>query len=695
MNMIQNREGLPDAIAEEKRFFPLPSSSKENLPNDWNNPDTWQYLEDIPEDKYFGFAIGKGTDYLFIDADHVRDPENGNLVPWVEEAYKRLIQYGPTYVETSMSGTGFHMICDLGDYADDFPRESNGYEQIIIDMSPEEYSTLPKEEKAKVPKIEFFYHTEGRYIYLTGKHRKKYQVAKNEDAAAIFTELKKLRAEYHEKHGRKELSSDLEGFEVDEDTKRRVLEALPYISANARETWVTVGIALRNCGFPFEVWDTWSRYTDQRAGKLCDKYDQEETPKIWKSFVNTKSHWNAGTIIRMAKENGYLFQGEDHFPPQAKAQEKPEKVNGKYSREDILSAVESMEEVEETEPEWIVHPYIPRGEVVILASKGGTGKGFIVSNILAGITTGKCPSIWGDDRPFQGKQELVLYLTTEDDKSKVLKRRFRQAGVNMELVKIISRRNQIIQDIKLSDENGILKTLISELKPSLVVFDPLQSFLPDRVKMGERNQMRSCINNLSVIGAETSTSFLIFCHMNKRDTTDVQKAIADSNDIWDIARSVMVTGRTETDGVNFLSHEKSNYAPLGNTALYQIVDPGKAVYYGTTKKRFEDFALDNNANKYSAPKKAEAEEFIMNSLREREGHSMLISELDEMCTVNKMSKATVRRAKEALRKDERVALWPVGYGKDRKWYIGFENPMKKKKKQSESDQLNYRQLELP
>ena len=450
----------------------------------------------------------------------------------------------------------------------------------------------------------------------------------------------------------------------------------------------------------------------------CEREDPElysYSMKAWnmenpgKIFDKNETSWEevleAG---RRAKEAGRTFiEGEGLIvtlpeidpdriqgPSQQSPERKQETQSGKpkYSIQDILSAVENMEDVEEIEPEWIIYPYIPRGEVIILASKGGTGKGFIVSSILAGITNGKYPSIFGKGEGFDGEQEIVLYLTTEDDKSKVLKRRFRQAGVNMKNVKIISRRNPLIQDIKLSDENKILKTLIHELRPSLVIFDPLQSFLPDRVKMGERNQMRSCINNLSVVGAETNTSFLIFCHMNKRDTTDVQKAIADSNDIWDIARSVMVTGRTESEGVNFLSHEKSNYAVLGDTVLYQIAEPGRAVYAGTTKKRFEDFALESNANKYNAPKKLEAVEFIMNTLREREGNSMLVTELEEACVANKISRTTVRRAKESLRSEKKVVMWPVGYGKERKWYIGFEKP--DQKEPEEDEHLNIHQLSL-
>lgn len=302
---IQDRNGLPDAIAEEKRFFELLGAGKDNTPTGWNKPENWKYLEDIPEDSTFGFAICNNTDYLFIDCDHVRDPKTGKLVPWVDAVIKRIFQYGYTYCEISMSGTGLHFICDLGDFAENFARESNGYDQIILEMDPEEYRHLTKEEKDKIPKIEFFYHADGRYVYLTGQHKQLYQVAKDEDAAAIFSELLEVRKEHHKKYAAKKYAEDDAKIGIDDATRARVLEALPYISANEREIWVKVGLALSNCGFDFDLWDTWSQFTDQRTGEVCDKYNPDETPKIWKSFKNTRSHWNAGTIIKLAKENGY------------------------------------------------------------------------------------------------------------------------------------------------------------------------------------------------------------------------------------------------------------------------------------------------------------------------------------------------------------------------------------------------------
>lgn len=305
-NTIQNRDGLPVELTEEKRFFPMLGTGKTAVPEGWNRPENWQYLEDIPENKTFGFAIGNGSNYLLIDGDHVRDPKTGALVPWVLAAYKRITAVSRTYTEVSMSGTGFHMICDLGDYGEAFEPETNADIQKIVDMDPIAYSKLPEAERDRVPKIELFYHARGRYCYLTGNHKgEALPVARDEDAASIFYELLKLREEMHAKHLPAGQKKTAESRGTDARTRQQILSALPYISAIERETWVHVGIALYNCGLDEAVFDEWSKWEDQRRKIRCDKYHAEEIPKIWKSFRNTRSRWNAGTIFMLARENGW------------------------------------------------------------------------------------------------------------------------------------------------------------------------------------------------------------------------------------------------------------------------------------------------------------------------------------------------------------------------------------------------------
>ncbi len=53
-------------------------------------------------------------------------------------------------------------------------------------------------------------------------------------------------------------------------------------------------------------------------------------------------------------------------------------------------------------------------------------------------------------------------------------------------------------------------------------------------------------------------------HTNKRPGVSGRGRLADSPDLWDIARSVLMMGRCKnsTEGQIYLSHEKSSYPNL-------------------------------------------------------------------------------------------------------------------------------------
>ena len=344
---------------------------------------------------------------------------------------------------------------------------------------------------------------------------------------------------------------------------------------------------------------------------------------------------------------------------------------GTVTEEEILAAVVSMADIEEEQVYWMSYPRMPRGEVTLLAAPGGTGKGFAVASWLAGLTHGRAPDIMPECVPFKSEPEKVLYLTTEDSAGKVIKPRLTQAGADMSKVQFIDKGSPIIQQIDFADENRILDTLLRKVQPTLVVFDPLQSFLPEKTRMSERNQMRRTLNNLSVFSEKYGTTFLIFCHLNKRDTTDARQALADSSDLWDIARSVIFIGRTGEGDTLYLSHEKSNYAAPAHTELFRIDEPGKAVHVGYSEKRFADYAAAAVRSTRGAPQREEAKEIIVNALMAAPDKCMKTAELEELCIASGVTAGTLKRSKAELNKEGIIKMYSYGFGDDKTWYIGL------------------------
>ena len=152
----------------------------------------------------------------------------------------------------------------------------------------------------------------------------------------------------------------------------------------------------------------------------------------------------------------------------------------------------------------------------------------------------------------------------------------------------------------------LLKELIEQVKPALIVFDPLQAFIPVDMQMGQRNAMRACLSPLIGIGEQYGVTSLIVVHTNKKQGVFGRNRIADSADVWDIARSVMIVGSVPGSNERYLSQEKSNYGPLSQTVLFNIGEKG-AEFTGFSDKHDADYVGMRDYERRQAPQRADTE----------------------------------------------------------------------------------------
>lgn len=83
------------------------------------------------------------------------------------------------------------------------------------------------------------------------------------------------------------------------EKKYDIKELLHYINPSSLDYqgWVNVGMALKEGGYSVEEWDTWSR-ADTR-------YHNGECYRKWKTFHGSATPVTVGTIVQMAKDNGW------------------------------------------------------------------------------------------------------------------------------------------------------------------------------------------------------------------------------------------------------------------------------------------------------------------------------------------------------------------------------------------------------
>ena len=279
---------------------------------------------------------------------------------------------------------------------------------------------------------------------------------------------------------------------------------------------------------------------------------------------------------------------------------------------------------------WLVDGLLPMGEVSLLGADGGTGKGIWQAQLIAYVTAGRTSGFFPQPPEKTGS---VLLFSGEDDPGKVLKARLTAAGADMSRVMVVTSDAYFARTgspLCIPDTN--FAKYVGKAAPALVIIDPLQSFL------------------------------------------------ADSSDIWDIARSVLMMGRDKNSEKLYLSHEKSSYSAPARTALLHIeqaqvegVTTAVAVFDSRTDKKDADFVEERRVR--TAQTKEDTAQAILNVLAESKLGSMPSTQLRaEVMKEMGCSEPTYKRAYANLVKTKEITKYQLSQ-KDgtRSWFTRLDH----------------------
>lgn len=322
----------------------------------------------------------------------------------------------------------------------------------------------------------------------------------------------------------------------------------------------------------------------------------------------------------------------------------------------------NLDEAIEKDVEWLIPEIIPRGSVTLLAGDGGSGKTTCWCAIASAISNGEDPDFLKilrlDDDGMNPLDNTVFFFSAEDDVERVLLKRLKNAGANLKNIKYLSAGDESFSRIKFNSDE--LKTVIEQYQPTLCIFDPVQSFIPPEMRMGERNAMRQVLTPLMGFGEKYGTSFLLVAHTNKRANSWGRNRIADSADLWDACRSVIIVGQVPKENKRYFSQEKNNYAPLAQTRVFTINSiTGRAEFNSFTEMHDQDYVRMLEHTK-SAPDREEARTFIMDYLTDHAGETTTVGTLENSAKNYGISKSTFDRAKQELKKDNKIRIQAQG-----------------------------------
>ena len=333
----------------------------------------------------------------------------------------------------------------------------------------------------------------------------------------------------------------------------------------------------------------------------------------------------------------------------------------------------SMEDIEEKPPEWLIPNYIPKRNITTMAGDGGSGKTTVWCEIAASISAGRPCFLTKESIPdtFQhGPGETVFFFSAEDSAESILKGRLRKNNAILPNILTIDMRDDRFQHIRFDSE--FLEDLIIKHKPVLLIFDPLQAFIPPHIRMCDRNAMRSCMRPLISLGEKYDCTSLVIVHSNKESGLWGRRRMADSADIWDISRSVLMVGETKEKGIRYISHEKSNYGMTADTVLFSI-EKEQVIFKNYTDKNDRDFVTEVDYSIRQAPQREEAKEFILDFLKDG---TKEVSEMEGTANSIGISSKTLRRAKEELKKENLIKIYSEGFN-PKKWYAKLISPEQK------------------
>ena len=227
----------------------------------------------------------------------------------------------------------------------------------------------------------------------------------------------------------------------------------------------------------------------------------------------------------------------------------------------------TMDEIEATEVRWFWKPFIPFGKLTIIQGDPGEGKTSLALWLAAQTTRGKGFDESGN--MIEVDPANVIYQTAEDGLADTVKPRLLRACADCSRVKVIDDSEHAL---RMDDER--LEEAIKETGAKLLILDPLQAYLGDKVDMNRANEARDMTKKLGTLAERTRCAIVLIGHMNKGSSKAAYRGIG-SIDFFAIARSVLLVGRVPDDpSIRAIVQIKNNLAAEGSAMAFRMEESG-------------------------------------------------------------------------------------------------------------------------
>ena len=296
-----------------------------------------------------------------------------------------------------------------------------------------------------------------------------------------------------------------------------------------------------------------------------------------------------------------------------------------------------MNDVEQTEVDWLWYPYIPFGKLTIVQGNPGEGKTFFAMQFTAACTNQK---FLPDMEPFEPFN--MIFQTAEDGLGDTVKPRLVSSGADLQRVLVI---DDAEKPLTLADDR--IEKAIRENNARLMVIDPLQAFLGANVDMNRADEVRPVFRKLADIAQSTGCAIVMIGHLNKASGTQSTYRGLGSIDIAAVVRSILFVGKVKDDPTTrVIVHEKSSLAPPGQALAFSLGDQKGFRWIGAYDISAEDLLAGGEGTKAELK-----QEQVMKLIYEflSDGREVSVADLNKEAIERGISERTVRMVRNSMK----------------------------------------------
>ena len=293
----------------------------------------------------------------------------------------------------------------------------------------------------------------------------------------------------------------------------------------------------------------------------------------------------------------------------------------------------SLEDVVVEPVRWLWYPYIPLGKLSIIHGDPAEGKTTLALWIAAACSRGQ--ALPGGET---GEPLTILYQTAEDGLGDTIKPRLLESKADLQKIYTIDE-----TDFPLSMLDHRIGEAIRDTHAQLMILDPMQAYLGEKVDMNRANEVRTVMKGLTKVANQTGCAIVLVGHLNKSQSANSAQRGLGSMDFRAAARSVLLVGRLKNNrDVRVMVHDKSSLAPEGNSRAFSLEN-------GTLhwQEGYENLTADELLSGAARGNKvALAEDLIREQLAG--GHPVLANEIYQIAKDAGISRRTVEMAKRNM-----------------------------------------------